>query len=660
MSDRPAAPLRERLEALSDEQRQELAGRAAQLINLRGGAQQRRQLVGFIEPSSDGAPTVQSLREFLARRLPDHMVPSRYVRVDRLPRTPAGKLDRGALLDIMGTPLDGGVGGFVLPRNETEVLLAGIWETVLGVESVGVHDDFFEIGGDSLLSIRVLARAAKAGLSIRPEVFFANSTIAALATVAREGTSDAEQGQVVGRAPLAPIQSWFFDRIHTDPQHWNQCQVFRVPPELGREALSRIIQTLVSHHDVLRARFVFDGERRMQDFQGVIASTPMRVVDLPGLAGNDRDARIASECAHEHASLDLEEGPLFRAIFFDVPEQPLLAVVAHHLVVDAISWVIIEDDLETLAGQAIDGEALQLPRKTDSARAWALALEGAAKKMDGPSEAAPWLTQPTAAEPGVWSSDGVGDGSNCAGDARVHRLSLDAAATEALISGACDRLGAAPNEVLVAGLLMAWRAWSGESALRLDLEGHGRDALADALDVSRTVGWFTTVFPVHLSSPATEPAAVVRATQDALKALPLRGAAHGLLRYSTPDSEVSHALADLPQSPVLFNFLGVESQPEPGSRISTVAMRTGPARGPRSPRAYLLEINARLVRGTLVLDIEYSDQIHLESSMQTLGTELARAFKAIAEAPTPDPGSTELDAAQMSQVADLLAELDES
>jgi non-ribosomal peptide synthase protein (TIGR01720 family) len=671
--------LRARIDALTEAQRRALAERLANA----GKAPASERLVGFVVLDSAGAPTDDALRAFLAERVPEHMVPSRFVLLDQLPRTAAGKLDRHALQHVAGAEVTATTPGrpAVAPRTETEARLAAIWRDVLKLDDIGVDDDFFEIGGDSLLSIRVIARAGREGIRIAPERFFERPTIAHLAAThdGNNGRGVAERSRAslvapVGDAPLTPIQHWFFDAIPRHRDWWNQSYLLEVGHALDAAQIGAIVRELLNHHDALRLRILCRDGHSRQDIAAALVEPPCRLVDLHSVASAELTARVAEECEREQASLRLEDGNLFRCVVFegDAGWRRIL-LLGHHLALDSVSWSVILEDLATLVTQAAGGEPLRLPEKTAPARAWAIALAELAATPAISRSAAHWVgmpadpnSMPMDALPGA-ERDGPGALAGRNRDAAVVTLTLGAEESGRRLQDAVRRLDASAQTLLLAALLLAWRQWSGSDSLRLDVEGHGRDVLGDTLDVSRTVGWFTTVFPIHLSvqrdrGNGAEPsvAAVVKAVRSALEALPLRGAAHGLARYLAPDESMRVALAAQPRSAVLFNHLGTHDLTlPPSARLRVMDAPQGRTRSPDAPRAYLLEINSRVEHGQLIVTIEYSRRAHRTATVERLADALRAALDGIARG-SAHSGTPGMDATSLAIVADLLAELDDA
>src|SRR5262249_16692493 len=217
-----------------------------------------RRLVAYIVPRVSQTPGPPDLRRFLLHKLPEFMVPSAFVRIQRLPRTPNGKIDRAALPVPDPTRPDDGE-PLVSPRTREERILFNVWAEVLRIERFGVHDNFFELGGDSILAIQIIARASGEGLRLTPRQLFERQTIAELAGAA-EGSpgTRGEQGAVTGPVPLTPIQHWFFEQDLLDPHHYNQSMLLEAREPIDRKALENAFGLLLAHHDALRLRFVRD------------------------------------------------------------------------------------------------------------------------------------------------------------------------------------------------------------------------------------------------------------------------------------------------------------------------------------------------------------------------------------------------------------------
>ncbi|HEY2464990.1 MAG TPA: condensation domain-containing protein, partial [Steroidobacteraceae bacterium] len=472
------------------------------------------------------------LRSALQLRLPEFMVPSAFVFLDALPLTPNGKLDRQALPAPEGRP---NVADFVAARTPTEKILAAIWCDILKVDRVGVDDNFFALGGDSILSIQMVARANQAGLRLTARQIFEQQTIAGLTRIAGTAPAvEAEQGIVSGEVPLTPIQRWFFEQDLADPHHFNQALMLECRERLAAEPLREALCHLVRHHDALRLRFVRE-ETGWRQFEGEYDSdVSFETINLSKLdpVGQDTALAQATECLQ--ASLDLQAGPLLRAALFEfgpARSQQLLLII-HHLAVDAVSWQVLLEDLDRGYDQLRRGAPVRLPAKTTSFKRWAERLCDFAQSAAMANETAYWGDQP-------WTNarrfpvDHLG-GRNDVASAATVTASLSVAETQALLDEVPRAYHTQIQEVLLTALLQAFAGWTGRSALLIALEGHGREELFDQADLSRTVGWFTSLFPVLLDlGTSTDCGNALKTVKEQLRAVPRRGIGYGVLRYLT-------------------------------------------------------------------------------------------------------------------------------
>ncbi|HBL29953.1 MAG TPA: hypothetical protein DD490_24200, partial [Acidobacteria bacterium] len=553
----------------------------------RGGTFTNNPLQGLL-----ARKLVPRLRAWLAERLPEPMLPSALVLLDALPLTANGKVDRAALPAPDGARPEQEE-TLVAPQSSAEQRLAAIWCEVLGLEQVGVHDNFFSLGGDSILSIQVIARAQQAGLHLTPRQLFQHQTIAELALLATDATAPTEeQGPVTGPVPLTPIQRWFFEQELADPHHWNLAVLLELRTPVAPAHLDRAVAALLEHHDALRLRFHREPSGWTQHNEPPGGPVPCTAFDLSALPAARQTAALEAAAGALQQSLDLAAGPLQRfALFHLGPAEPdrLLATV-HHLVIDGVSWRILLEDLQTALRQLAGGEAVRLPPKTNSYRRWSETLSGAVRSAPAAEEAGFRRALPL---PG----DGL-SGENLEATAHTVQITLEADETQALLREAPQAFQTRIDDVLLTALARAFRRWTGQPTLLLDLEGHGRDGLPD-LDLSRTVGWFTTIHPVLLETGGGAPEDDLRAIKEQLRQRP--------------------AATVLPPPQVIFNNLGqFDALAGEGSLILPARESFGATRSPRAARRHLLEIYATLLAGRLVLDVEGSTNIHRTTTLERL------------------------------------------
>jgi amino acid adenylation domain-containing protein/non-ribosomal peptide synthase protein (TIGR01720 family) len=598
------------------------------------GSSGEKSLVAYVQSKGAKAPTADELRSFLLAKLPEHMVPAVFVILDALPLTAHGKVDRSAL-PAPETARAAGGGLYVAPRTPTEETLTAIWRDVLKVEQIGIHDDFFRSGGDSILSILVVARAAKAGLRFTTRDLFQHPTIAELAS-RTAASAAAERGAVDGTAPLTPIQHWFFQRDLPEPHHFNQAVLLDVLPELQIDLLRRAVEQLVAHHDALRLRFTPEATGWRQTHAAAEGTALVSEIDLIGLSAADQQATLEERAGEAQSGLNLSHGPLLRAVLFRLrggaPGRLLLVI--HHLVVDGVSWRILLEDLATACQQLARDEPVKLQARTTAFKDWAIRLREYSDSAALAPEAGYWLERPAVADCLPVDLPSGADANTVASSARV-RIALDREKTSALLHEVSNVHRTGVDEVLLTALVQAFARWTGSRSLLIDLEGHGREELFADLDVSRTVGWFTSIFPVHLVLDSNgrdeEPKAIeeLKAIQDQLRHVPQRGIGYGLLRYLSSDARLRERLATLPRAQVSFNYLGridgLVSEPILG--IASEA--AGAEEGPGARRPYLLDVIAQVAGGCLQLELVYSTAMHRRKTVENLAGDILACLESL-------------------------------
>jgi amino acid adenylation domain-containing protein/non-ribosomal peptide synthase protein (TIGR01720 family) len=591
-----------------------------------------KRLVAYLVPVNGHVPDREELRVWLRGKLPDSMIPSAFVKLARLPLNRSHKLDRDALPP---PPPENEERAFVAPTNDIERILAEVWRQVLRLERVGVHDNFFELGGDSILTIQVIARAREAGLRFSPRQLFERQTIAELAAVeGTAGSAFAEQGVVEGEVPLTPIQRWFLADDTTHPQHFNQAVLLDVDAAQDGRYLPEALERLVEQHDALRLRFERRPEGWRQWYAGAEGAWPLARFDLTKLSASERPKALTSAAAQLHASFDLAQGPLARAAWFEMGDgHGRLLLVIHHLVVDAVSWRILLEDLLTLWSQLQAGGTPRLPAKTTSFKHWAERLAGYADSFDLQAELAVW-TALADQRLSPLPRDFETDCRNLHGESEVIHTTWDPAPTANLLERANAPYRTQTNEVLLAALAQTLAEWAGDH-LVVDVEGHGRGDLFEDVDLSRTVGWFTTWQPFVSQSPDLAPGALLRQTKEALRRASNQGLGYGVLRYLSSDARVKSLMAALPQAEVSFNYLGRMDDHLSLAR----APESAGAASPRLARRHLLEVNSYVVDGRLHADWTYNRRVHLRETIERLAADfLSRLASLVSHCLTPDAG----------------------
>jgi len=591
-----------------------------------------KRLVAYLV-APQPSPDVSVLREHLKKKLPEYMVPAAFVFLEKLPLTTNGKVDRKALpLPEQQRPEL--AGRYVAPRTEAETKLATIWSKVLRLKRVGINDNFFELGGDSILSIQILSLARGEGLKLTPKLLFAHQTIAELAAAA--GVADETQTMpeaVAGDVPLTPIQQWFFEQDLDAPEHYNQAFMLEVAERMDRSLLERALNELGRQHDSLRLRFVHEAGGWRQFYSTSEHSAPLQWTDIVLLDEAEQRRFVEAAAVSAQASLNLEKGPLWRVVYFDLgPDRPgRMLFVVHHLAVDGISWRPLLEDLETAYQQLKAGQAVQLPAKTTSYKTWAERLREFAVAKSLREELPYWKEIP--------KPDGIakaieplaipeGSAKNTEGTAGTLKVSLSIEETQSLLQQVPAAYNTQINDVLLTALVRAWGRWSGSPVLFTNLEGHGRESLFEELDLSRTVGWFTSIFPVRLELPEAgkswQPGEALKSVKEQLRQVPKRGIGYSILRYLSADADLSTRT----EPPMLFNYLGQFDQVLIGSKLFRFASEsTGPWHSPKQRRLHVLEVNSLVINGRLEVWWTYSPHLHPETAIRQLTGEFLAALR---------------------------------
>src|SRR5690606_20294479 len=552
----------------------------------------------------------------LRSRLPEYLIPSVFVLLPELPMNRNGKLDRKALpAPTVETE------SFTGPRTPTEQVLCELFSAVLGVPEVGVHDGFFALGGDSILSIQLVGQARRAGLRMSVRDVFEHKTVAGLAAAldetsptghpqASEAESDGDTGdEGIGEVVVTPIMEWLAER-GGEIAEFNQSMVVHTPAGASLERIVATLRAVLDHHDALRMRLSDeDGLWRLfvDGPGGVRVDDLVTVLDATGLDDEEIRPLLRDAAESARSRLSPSDGVMTRYVWCDrgAEEQGLLLLVAHHLVVDGVSWRILLGDLARAYADLDAGRTPRLLPVGTSFRQWADHLAELASRPERLDELSHWTRTLRAVEP--LADDELDPARDTHVTARSFERTLPAEVTGTLLTGLVERFRVGMKEVLLAGLSVALSRWHGGTATVVDLEGHGREEhLMPGADLSRTVGWFTTLYPVLLDTGPVDwgdasarselLTRTLRTTAEALAAVPDNGIGYGLLRYLHP--RAGRKLRRFAEPDLCLNYLGRIRSTVDGAETSTDwAPATGPAaigagQHPDLPLAHAIELNA--------------------------------------------------------------------
>ncbi|WP_327064990.1 non-ribosomal peptide synthetase [Kitasatospora sp. NBC_01302] len=573
------------------------------------------RLVGYLVAAPGTEPTVTELRAHLKEVLPDYMVPALFATVPAFPLTPNGKIDRRALpAPEQAATASGTV--YQEPEGPVEQALAAIWQELLSVERVGRQDDFFALGGDSLLVVRMVGAAAQQEIRLTAKQAFQHKTLVELAAAAGTVKLLARQDAITGPSPLPVATHQFFESAPPRPDYHALSFLLRAREPLDPALLDEVLDQLVGHHDTLRLRLTEQDGRLGLTHDPHRRRPLVEQVDLAGLDDEAVEQEIQRHTDRMQTRFTMTGGELFGALLFDLGpgrDQRLL-LAGHYLIADVIGWQILAGDLDVLYRRRAHDEPYQLPAKTTSQHEWLGRLTEYATGQAA-AERDYWLAPARSRAVPLPQDHPEGDNRVAANRALFLTLSTDQ--TEALLRRANKAAKLPLDAILLWALVSALGEWAGTETLPVDLYVPGRESPWEDVDLSRTVGWLTYRYPVWLDrARALPPAEAVREVSRQLKAVPQGGLGHGALRYFGTDRATAEALAAQPVPELMFNFFGT---PAGGFQLfQPLAGDSGHYHDTESRRMRLLMVNGAVAHGRLRLEWEYSAGRHEESTIQHL------------------------------------------
>jgi bacitracin synthase 3 len=510
-----------------------------------------KSLIAFIVMSdAQQKPDISEIKNFLAGHLPAYMIPTYISELDALPLNTSGKVDRKALHELDAQMTGGDQDTYVAPRSDIETKLAEIWADVLGVEKVGIKDSFFNLGGDSIKAIQVQARMNKFGYGMDIKEIFLNPTILEIAKKLKKRVKVVSQTQVTGNIPLTPIQEEFF-RQDTDLHHFNQSVLLYSEKKLEEDFIRRIFETIQTHHDALRMIYEGDEKNTIQKNQDCHYPLSLEVCDLTGVSYPQQE--LLEKCKAIQASTDPAKAPMMKLGLFHMEDGDRLLIVIHHLVVDEISWQILFEDIEQLSQQYRTGAKDTLPFKTDSFKYWSEQLQEYSTSEKLLEEIPYWETRsrfqgekiPRDYENRYYLKD-----------SKKVAFSLNKSDTETLLKKVNEAYNTEINDILLTALGLAVKQTFGSTSVSVTMEGHGRESIGKDIDISRTIGWFTSSYPVLLDMKyAHDISRQIKEIKEKLHRIPNKGLGYGILKYITPPEFKCDLDLDI-QPQISFNYLG--------------------------------------------------------------------------------------------------------
>ncbi|HEX3048124.1 MAG TPA: condensation domain-containing protein, partial [Bacillota bacterium] len=570
--------------------------------------------------------TVARMREYLAKELPEYMIPSYFISIDQIPLTANGKVDRKTLASSKGPQpgemirTDASAPGreYEAPRNETEANLAAAWQEVLGFQNIGINDNFFEIGGDSIKAMLITSSLKKQGLKLDIKNLFQQQTIKKLEPYIEYHHREVKQEIVTGAIDLIQSQKGFFKKTRTDVNHWNISVMLFKEDRFEETAVAKVFRKIVEHHDALRIVFRMEGEQVTQYNRGLEGELfELKVFELRD--DGDDTTRMDEEMYGLQKSLDLKEGPLVKLGLFKRQDGDHLLIIIHHLVGDGISMRLILEDFVTGYRQAVRSETIQLPDKTSSFKDWSKQLSVYANSQALLQEIDYWKELEEQRIPPL-PKDRFSSENRRQDDETVSAVLLSAQETETLLKEVNSKFATDVKDLLLTAFGASIKEWTGANQVLVDYMIHGREDIFKDIDVTRTVGWFATIYPVILDmSHLHDLAFQIKSIKAMLRNVPGRGLGYETLREITLPQNKKPLKFNL-NAEILFNYSGDFNHSANGifNGFSFSPLSQPFHESPNSERRYTLYIELNIMMGQLNVTVHYNRHEYYESTMAGL------------------------------------------
>ncbi len=594
-----------------------------------------KELIAYF--TSDKELDVSELRRFLGESLPGYMIPGYFVPMNRLPLNASGKVDRKAL----PSPEKAALGGSTIsakPRNDIEEQLLKAWQSILGREGIGIYDNYFALGGDSIKAIQIVSRLRQEHLKIEVRDIFQYPTIAELSENVINEENMTDQCLITGIVKLTPVQSWFFTHHNVGAapcgcpditvNHFNQSEMLYSKEGFNEDSLRAVFEKIQEHHDALRMRYSIDGDTVIQENCGIDYPLSFESVNLKD--ADNAPVRMESYANQVQAGINIATESLMKVVLFKLNDGDRLLIVIHHLVVDGVSWRILAEDILNGYQQYLSGEAIQFPLKTDSFKAWAEHIKEYADTADILKEKEYWKAIESV-QVGSFPKDYDKSDTqkSLVKDTRTLNFSLSEDETEFLLTKVNHAYNTEINDILLTAFASSMKIWHGDNRTLITLEGHGRERLGESnLDISRTVGWFTTMYPVLLELPDSEDIGYqIKHIKEMLRRIPNKGIGYGILKYLTsPENKQDISFDCQPQ--IIFNYMGEFDEAMRG-RFQIAKESYGKSVSPDSELIHDIDINGEIMQGILKISVIYNQNAFKSESMEKLGADFKDALQKI-------------------------------
>jgi amino acid adenylation domain-containing protein/non-ribosomal peptide synthase protein (TIGR01720 family) len=558
---------------------------------------------------------IPGLREFMAKQLPGNMIPSYFVTLEKIPLSANGKVDRKLLPPPEESGLERG-SEYIAPQTEIEKVLVETWESVLGREKIGIDDNYFSLGGDSIKAIQVAARMNKQGYRVELGDFFNNPTISRQAPLVKLAGRKADQSVIKGKLPLTPVQEAFFQAQKIEPHHFNQAVMLHIQEDFDEKAVRTVFTKIQEHHDALRMTYKKENDKILQYNQGTDHPLSLEVYDLCNC--ENLKETLEEKTNGIQTGINLENGPLMKLGLFHLPGGNRLLIVIHHLVIDGVSWRILFEDIDTLYRRNRNGEPLELPLKTDSFKVWSEKLSRYADSKTFLQEKTYWrgLALEAASVPGIKKDFENED--NYIKDAKSLSMSISEEETGLLLTKANGAFGTEINEILLSAVGISLKKCFAVEKILLALEGHGREEILKEVDIKRTIGWYTGIYPVIFDiGYDTDLSRQIKEVKESLRRIPAKGIGWGILENLTANEHKQDM--NLKINPrISFNYLGQFDTEIQQVSFEIAKESPGIMVSPENRRDYELEISGIIANNRLTMTVTYNERQYETGTIRKL------------------------------------------
>jgi non-ribosomal peptide synthase protein (TIGR01720 family) len=581
------------------------------------------------------------LRKIISSALPEYMVPTKYIVLEEFPLTTNGKIDKKALPN----PINNEVEFAVEAENERQAQLLMIWQEVLKNKTIGIESNFYSVGGDSIKAIQIASRIQRFDLKLDIRDLFTYPTIRSLEPHLKQLKVVAEQGLIEGNYSLTPIQESFFNEKLEFESHYNQAVMLYSSNQLDLRKTQGAIDKLMFHHDALRTQFYNSDLGVKQKIEGKENSVEVQEFYID-------ENEIEEKVQKLQASLDIYNGELaIIALFHTKQGGTHILFSIHHLVVDGVSWRIILEDLNTLMS------AGELPLKSQSFKKWSTDLNTIVETNQIKKEL-PYWENVLEGQKNLWEVNKNTDGAS-----QEKGFKLTKELTQTLLLDVNKAYNTEINDILLSSLSNSLERITKQNDNLIFLEGHGREELFEDQDTSRTVGWFTSMFPVKLTG-IKETSELIKETKESLRKIPNKGVGYGLLRHLSQDKTIQDKMIAQPE--ITFNYLGQFDSGDANEGLTISKLSPGYAVDQRNEKDSVVDISGMISNGELSIDISYNPLLNNEQEIDLfLETYESKLLEIINHCKNKDEAvntasdfeSEDLSNSELDDIMDMLDEL---